>query len=73
VSERILGSNLCDKGSPFHTEGPTTENALLLFIKTLVILEGGVVGLLECQSRGRGFKSWPGQKFGSRFLLYLCP
>src|SRR6218665_232095 len=22
-----LGSNLCDKGSPFHTEGPTTENA----------------------------------------------
>ena len=25
--ERILGSNLCDKGSPFHTEGPTTENA----------------------------------------------
>src|SRR6218665_2525280 len=27
VSERILGSNLCDKGSPFHTEGPTTENA----------------------------------------------
>ena len=27
MSERILGSNLCDKGSPFHTEGPTTENA----------------------------------------------
>src|SRR6218665_1158727 len=27
VSERILGSNRCDKGSPFHTEGPTTENA----------------------------------------------
>src|SRR6218665_3012779 len=27
VSERILGSNLCDKGSLFHTEGPTTENA----------------------------------------------
>jgi len=26
VSERILGSNHCDKGSPFHTEGPTTEN-----------------------------------------------
>src|SRR6218665_2980756 len=21
------GSNLCDKGSPFHTEGPPTENA----------------------------------------------
>src|SRR6218665_138581 len=27
LSERILGSNRCDKGSPFHTEGPTTENA----------------------------------------------
>src|SRR6218665_1270003 len=27
VSERILGNNLCDKRSPFHTEGPTTENA----------------------------------------------
>ena len=27
ISERILGSDLCDKGSPFHTEGPTTENA----------------------------------------------
>jgi len=27
VSERILGSNLCDNGSPFHTDGPTTENA----------------------------------------------
>src|SRR6218665_3755598 len=26
VSERILGSNLCDNGGPFHTEGPTTEN-----------------------------------------------
>src|SRR6218665_3814014 len=22
------GRNRCDKGSPFHTEGPTTENAL---------------------------------------------
>src|SRR6218665_3529240 len=27
VSVRILGSNRCDKGRPFHTEGPTTENA----------------------------------------------
>src|SRR6218665_4160929 len=27
VSERILGSNRCDKGRPFHTEGPTIENA----------------------------------------------
>src|SRR6218665_3890010 len=24
---KILGSNRCDKGSPFHTQGPTTENA----------------------------------------------
>ena len=23
-----MGSNRCDKGSPFHTEGPTTENSL---------------------------------------------
>src|SRR6218665_1741899 len=27
VLERILGSNLCDRVSPFHTDGPTTENA----------------------------------------------
>src|SRR6218665_2263292 len=27
MCERILGSNRCDKGSPLHTEGPTTENA----------------------------------------------
>src|SRR6218665_435104 len=27
VSERILESNRCAKGRPFHTEGPTTENA----------------------------------------------
>ena len=25
VSERIMGSNCWDKGSPFHTEGPTTH------------------------------------------------
>jgi len=27
VLERILGRNCCAKGSPFHTEGTTTENA----------------------------------------------
>jgi len=27
VSEGILGGKRCAKGSPFHTEGPTTENA----------------------------------------------
>ena len=27
MSERIMVSNCCHKGSPFHTEGPTTENA----------------------------------------------
>jgi len=27
VSERTLGSNRFVNGSPFHTEGPTTENA----------------------------------------------
>ena len=25
MSERILGSNLCDKGSPFDTEGPASK------------------------------------------------
>src|SRR6218665_854568 len=29
MSERILGSNLCDNGSPFHTEGPTTSSSSL--------------------------------------------
>jgi len=33
-----------------------------------------LVSVLNCQLRGSGFKSWPGQKFGSRFfLLHLCP
>src|SRR6218665_1746742 len=27
VRKNPIGSNLCDKGSPFNTEGPTTENA----------------------------------------------
>src|SRR6218665_333199 len=34
---------------------------------------GLVVSVLDCQSRGSGFKSRPVQKFGSRFLLHLCP
>ena len=34
---------------------------------------GLVVSVLDCQSRGSGFKSRPGQKFGSRFLLHVCP
>ena len=29
-----------------------------------------VVGVLDYQSRGTGFKSRPGQKFGSRFLCH---
>src|SRR6218665_611146 len=32
-----------------------------------------VVRQLDCQWRGSGFKSRPGQKFGSRFLLLLRP
>src|SRR6218665_3236402 len=32
-----------------------------------------VVGVLDCQSRGSGFKSRPGQIFGSRFLFHLHP
>ena len=32
-----------------------------------------VVSALDCQLRGPGFKSRPGQKFGSRFLLHLRP
>ena len=34
---------------------------------------GLVVSALDCQPRGPGFKFWPGQKFGSRFLLYMRP
>src|SRR6218665_1633182 len=34
---------------------------------------GLVVRVLDCQSKGPGFKSQPGQKFGSRFLLHLHP
>ena len=32
-----------------------------------------VVSVLDYQSWGSGFKSRPGQKFGSRFLLHLRP
>ena len=36
------------------------------------MVQGGiVVSVLDSQSRGTGFKSWSGQKFGSRFLLHL--
>src|SRR6218665_3284177 len=31
---------------------------------------GLVVSVLDCQSRGSGFKSRPVQKFGSRFLFH---
>ena len=34
---------------------------------------GPVVSMLDCQSRGLGFKPQPGQNFGLRFLLHLCP
>src|SRR6218665_1049509 len=34
---------------------------------------GLVVSVLDCQSRGLVFKSRSQQKFGSRFLLHLCP
>src|SRR6218665_2370804 len=34
---------------------------------------GLVVSMLDCQSRVLGFKSWPGQKFSSRFLIILLP
>ena len=34
---------------------------------------GLVVSALDCQTRGPGFKSRPGQKFGSRSLLHLPP
>src|SRR6218665_2491054 len=32
-----------------------------------------VVIVLDCRSRGSGFKSQPGQKFGSRYLFHLHP
>ena len=33
MSERTLGSNCCANGSPFHTEGPTTETAQVWLVK----------------------------------------
>ena len=35
------------------------------------IYSGLVVSVLDCQSRGLGFKSRPEQKFGSRLLRHL--
>src|SRR6218665_2608267 len=32
-----------------------------------------VVSVLDCQLRGLRFKSWPGQKIGSRFLRHSHP
>ena len=37
------------------------------------ISAGLLVSMLECQLRCQGFKSLPGKKFGSRFLLHPCP
>ena len=34
---------------------------------------GLMVSMLDCKSKVLGFKSRPGQKFGSRFLLHQCP
>ena len=39
----------------------------------LEVLCGRVVSVLDCQSRGVGFKFPTGQKFGSRFMLHLRP
>ena len=41
---------------------------LVLFL--LGVLDSLVVSALDCQSRGRGFKSLPGQKFDLRFLFH---
>ena len=49
-------------------------SSILGFVLSLLLegMRGGlVVSMLYCQSRGLGLKSWPGQKFNSRFLLHL--
>ena len=51
--------------------------ALPIFNVTYVGLSfgvrGGLVSVLDCQSRRSGFKSRRGQKFDSRFLLHQRP
>ena len=50
----------------------TIANIKHPFIVSLTgVLDGVVVIVLDCQSRGRGFKTPSGQKFASRFLLHL--
>src|SRR6218665_3348515 len=47
---------------------------LVLFSFQLIWMHSNLaVSVLDSQSRGSGFKSWPWQKFGSRFLLRLRP
>src|SRR5688572_7056066 len=51
----------------------------VMFLNILVRLfskgvwDSVVISVIDCHSRGQGFKSLPGQKFGSRFLPHVCP
>src|SRR6218665_2090115 len=48
------------------------RNVSHLGFRFLTGVRGGlVVSVLDCQSRGSGFKLWPGWKFCLRFLLHL--
>src|SRR6218665_1954185 len=47
--------------------------AFLYDLMSCYVRKQVVVSVLVCQSRGSGLKSWPGQKFGSRFLFHLHP
>ena len=42
-------------------------------IRAFMVCGGLVVSVLDCQSKGSGFKSRPEQKFGSTFLFHLRP
>src|SRR6218665_1922141 len=44
-----------------------------LIMPQFLYYHGPVASVLDCQSRCSGFKSRPGQKLGSRFLLHLHP
>ena len=46
---------------------------LTSLLTALEVLDSVVISMLDCQSRGWGFKSLAWQKFCMRFLLHLHP
>ena len=53
-----------------HGGGNYDASVLMML---MLVRGGSVVIVLDCQSRGSGFKSRPGQKFGFSFLFHLRP